>query len=187
MNANDDDLNLDRLLAEAEDAAAEADAVLDRLNVAEIPEATGPQRSHQERMKAVAEAVDAVTPERQVRTPSERRAAVQAVLEQRQREIESRRRQREVEEAAAAAPPPPEHPTPIIPLSFPERSPEVARQVVEAASRDRRPRTAAERLQDAKQAALDELERRRHEVAARNRRTLEERTTEKKPRRTRPR
>ncbi|HLG00642.1 MAG TPA: hypothetical protein VI916_09230 [Acidimicrobiia bacterium] len=182
INPNDDnldldldlELDLDRLLAEAEYAAAEADEALERLTTATPLEVAPPQRSHEERMKAVVEVIDQATPERQVRTPAERRAAVQAVLEARQREIESRRRQREVQAAAAAAPPPAEHPEPILPLTFPERSPEMAAKVVEQASRERRPRTDAERLHDAKQAAIDELERRRHEVAARNRRMLED-------------
>lgn len=115
-------------------------------------------RTPEERRAAVERAIDEATPDRRVRTPEERRRAVEAVLEAREAE---RRRKRALRDIPRISPPPrpPQGSswTRSTPPSRKPADPEVDRQAVfESAHRERQVRSEAQRLADAK-AAMDEL------------------------------
>lgn len=176
-DAERDEIDLDRLLEDAHAAEAEAQAALEMLAGVEPearPEGRAPLvRTLQERRQAVIETVEAATPERRVRTPAERAEAVRRVLEERER-LRHRRVRSEQERRQSAAEVIPARPPPRD-VRTPEQREADHGAAPAATTRERRPRSYAERLDDARRAALDELERRRAEVAELNRRLLQRR------------
>lgn len=148
----------DALLAGAETAEQAAEAALAGLRDSLDPDPSPrPVRTPDERRQAVHNAVVAATPERDVRTPAERREAVRRVLEGREEERRRRRaRERERTESSPAAS---AAASPALPRA--RRADPDARRPLPAASGPRRPpRSAAQRLADAR-AAMEEMLRRR--------------------------
>lgn len=156
------EVDLDQLLADAEQAEAEAETLLDLFDANQVDRAPR-VRTHEERMQAVVEVVESATPPRQVRTPAERRAAVQEVLEERER-ARRRRIRSEQERRRAAAETVDDQAPPRVTRSSEQRVAD-HEAALAATRRERRPRSHAERVEDARRAALEELERRRAEVA----------------------
>lgn len=120
------------------------------------------RRTHIERMNAVRDVVDAVTPERRVRTPAERKAALEAALAAQMptREVRTdHERRRAVIEVVEAQTPPRD-------VRTPERRRKDLERTLEGLMRNRQARTDEERMADARRVAQETMAAREAETQA---------------------